>query len=109
MYDLIATGCLLLDLNLPGMSGLDLLQKLRRTESPPPVIVMSGSADVQTVAMSFEHGVCDFLEKPIDPETLLSCIRKARSTRTPAAAGPPFRRSPSAAIKASSSMTIETC
>lgn len=86
MCDLAAAGCLLLELNLSGMSGLDLLQKLQRTESPPPVIMLSGHADVQTVAMSCKHGVCDLLEKPIDPERLLSHIRKARSTRTPGVA-----------------------
>ena len=70
-------GCLLLDLNLPGMSGIGLLQTMLRMERPLPVIMMSAYADVQKVALCYRYGAFDFLEKPFSPNKLFQSIRKA--------------------------------
>ena len=70
-------GCLLLDLNLAGMSGIGLLQTMLRMERRPPVIMMSAFADVQKVALCFRYGAFDFLEKPFASKKLFQCLRKA--------------------------------
>ena len=70
-------GCLLLDLILPGMSGIGLLQKTLRMERSLPVIMMSAYADVQKVALCYRYAAFDFLEKPFNPNKLFQSIRKA--------------------------------
>ena len=80
-YEVTVPGCLLLDLNLLGMSGIGLLQTMLRMERPLPVIMMSAFADVQKIALCFRYGAFDFLEKPFTPNTLFQSIRKAFDER----------------------------
>jgi len=70
-------GCLVLDLRLPGMGGLELLQQLRAWGSAMSVIVMSGYGDVPTVVKVMNLGAADFLEKPFDPNAMLSAVRRS--------------------------------
>jgi len=67
--------CLILDLRMPGMGGQKLLEKLRRSHSTIPVIVISGHADVPSVIQSMKLGLVDFLTKPVDPAVLVTRIR----------------------------------
>jgi FixJ family two-component response regulator len=71
-------GCLLLDVRLPaGPSGLDLHAALRDLGADPPVVFMTGHADVATCLRAMKAGAVDFLEKPIKSETLLEAVRRA--------------------------------
>jgi two-component system response regulator FixJ len=70
-------GCLVLDVRLPGMSGVVLQDELRRLEITLPVIIVTGFADVDTAVRVLKHGAFDFLEKPLDRDQLLGCIREA--------------------------------
>ena len=67
--------CLLLDVNLPGMSGLDLLEKVRKAGNPVPVIMMSGHGSIETAVQATQRGALDFIEKPVGTERLLLSIR----------------------------------
>lgn len=70
-------GCLLLDIRLPGMSGLDLQATLYGRSITLPVIMMTAHGDVPTVRTALKSGALDFLEKPVDPEALLTTISTA--------------------------------
>ena len=70
-------GCLLLDLSLPGISGLQLQQKLRDAHAGLPVIFLTGSADVGDATAGMRAGAFDLLEKPFDDAHLLNRVREA--------------------------------
>lgn len=70
-------GCLVLDLRLPGISGLDLHQQLPSHGIDLPVIMISGFGDVSTVVKAMKSGVLDFLEKPFKGQELLDLIHSA--------------------------------
>jgi FixJ family two-component response regulator len=70
-------GCLLLDVRLPGPSGLDLQVAMRRHGIRFPVIFLTGHADVPTSVRAMKAGALDFLEKPVTREILLEAIRRA--------------------------------
>lgn len=69
-------GCILLDVRLPGTSGLALQAELERLEIKLPVIMMSGKADVTTAVMAMRQGAIDFLEKPFAARQLLECVQE---------------------------------
>ena len=70
-------GCLLLDLCLPGMSGLDLQRLLAGSTRARPIIFFTGQGDVQTSVHAMKMGAVDFLTKPIDDTRLLAAIDQA--------------------------------
>jgi FixJ family two-component response regulator len=70
-------GCILLDVQLPGPSGLDLQAALLRKGVALPVIFLTGHADVPSTVRAMKAGAIDFLEKPVDRETLLEALRRA--------------------------------
>jgi len=70
-------GCLLLDVRMPSMSGLELQDELLSREISIPIIFMSGHAGIPDSAKAFRAGAVDFLEKPFDNETLLMRIEEA--------------------------------
>ncbi|HUB24777.1 MAG TPA: response regulator [Tepidisphaeraceae bacterium] len=70
-------GCIVLDLRMPGMSGMDLLQRLRADGNPLPVVVISGHADVPTTVRGMKLGAVDVLTKPVEPATMIEAIRNA--------------------------------
>lgn len=70
-------GCLLLDIRMAGLSGLDLQQVLRTREIDLPVIVITGHGDVPAATRAFKQGALDFIQKPPDPPALLERIRAA--------------------------------
>ena len=70
-------GCILLDVRLPGPSGLDLQAALQRQGVALPVIFLTGHADVPTSVRAMKAGAVDFLEKPVERDTLLNALRRA--------------------------------
>ena len=70
-------GCLLLDVRMPGMDGLELQESLRRQGLALPVIIMTAHGDITTVRSALKSGAVDFLEKPVDPAALLAAVRAA--------------------------------
>lgn len=72
--DLSAAGCLVLDIRMPGMSGLDLLTHLRSRGSQLPVIVVTAHADVPTAVKAMKQGAETFLEKPCSEDELWTAI-----------------------------------
>jgi len=76
LYDGI--GCLLLDLRMPGLSGLDVQSEMSRKRIPMPIVFLSAQGDVPSTARAMREGAIDFLEKPIDEGQLLAAIDRAR-------------------------------
>ena len=70
-------GCLLLDLEMPGPSGLDLQLALRRRGSTLPIVFMSAYGDIPRTVRAIKGGASDFLVKPIEAQTLLAAIESA--------------------------------
>jgi two-component system, LuxR family, response regulator FixJ len=71
------TGCVLLDVRLPGMSGLEVLAQLNRMRSDLSVIIVTAQGDIQTAVRAMKTGASDFLEKPYSDDVLLRSIEVA--------------------------------
>jgi len=76
-FDPDAPGCLLLDLHMPGMSGMDLIEQLRAQNCLLPVLVVSGTGTIPMAVQGMKLGVVDFLEKPVSPEVLIPKVQAA--------------------------------
>ena len=76
-FDPSAAGCLLLDLRMPGKSGLELQQELRQRDAQIPIVFLTGHADVPTSVYSMKQGAVDFLQKPVQEERLLEALGHA--------------------------------
>jgi two-component system response regulator FixJ len=74
-------GCVITDVRMPDMSGLDLLRRLRASSCNIPVIVMTGHGDIQLAVEAMKAGALDFLEKPFDDERVLGAVRAAMELR----------------------------
>lgn len=72
-----AAGCLVLDIRMPGMSGLALQQELRRRAWVLPVVFMTGHGDVALAVQAMKQGASDFLEKPFRDQDLLDAVEAA--------------------------------
>lgn len=72
-----ASGCLVLDLRMPGLSGLDLQNVLCERGTLLPIIFLTGHGDIPMSVRALKAGAVDFLEKPADPEVLLARVREA--------------------------------
>ena len=70
----LSAGCVLLDIRMPGVDGLEVQARLNRLRVNLPVIVMTGHGDVPSAVRAMKSGAVDFLEKPFDDETLLNAI-----------------------------------
>lgn len=73
----ISSGCIVTDVRMPHISGMDLLKRLQELDVTLPVIVMTGHGDVPLAVEAMKIGAFDFLEKPFDDENLLSSVRLA--------------------------------
>jgi len=72
-----APGCLLLDVRMPGMGGLQLLKHLHTLPSHAPVIVVTAHGDVPMVLDAMRSGAIDFIEKPANHQKILDCVHQA--------------------------------
>lgn len=70
-------GCLLLDVRLPGMSGIALHEQMRAKDSRVPVVFLTGHGDVPLAVEAMKNGAIDFLTKPVDEKVLISALGKA--------------------------------
>jgi len=70
-------GCVLLDVRMPGISGLNIQQKLSEYGVDLPVIIITGHGDVPMAVTAMKHGALDFIEKPCNDQLLLDCVQNA--------------------------------
>lgn len=70
-------ACLIVDVRMPGMSGLELLKELRKRNIRIPLIVVTGHADILMAVQAMRAGALDFLEKPFDGDVLLASVKRA--------------------------------
>jgi RNA polymerase sigma factor (sigma-70 family) len=70
-------GCVVLDLNMPGIGGLDLLDTLRRDPDALPVLFLTGYGDIPASVRAMKAGAVDFLTKPVDRDRLLAAVETA--------------------------------
>jgi len=87
-----ALGCIVTDIRMPDMTGLELIKALRAGGHAYPVVVITGHGDVPMAVEAMKAGVVDFIEKPFDDETLLDAIRVAFRDRIGAAGNNPERQ-----------------
>jgi two-component system response regulator FixJ len=73
----IRTGCIITDVRMPDLGGIELLRQLREHECTVPVIVMTGHGDVALAVEAMKAGAMDFLEKPFDDEHMIETVRAA--------------------------------
>ena len=81
----LSSGCMLLDVRMPGMDGLELLSRMDEFGIVLPVIVLTGHGDVPTAVKAMKAGAVDFIEKPIDEDQLLGAIHAALADNKPGA------------------------
>ncbi|KAA3628176.1 MAG: DNA-binding response regulator [Proteobacteria bacterium] len=69
-------GCLILDIRMPGMSGLELLNRLQELHAVLPVIIITGHGDVPMAVRALKAGAMEFIEKPFNDQELLDCVHR---------------------------------
>lgn len=79
--DGLKSGCIVTDVRMPEVSGLELVRKLKERGVPLPVVMITGHGDVPLAVEAMRAGVIDFIEKPFDDEVLLRSIRMALDTK----------------------------
>lgn len=70
-------GCILLDVRMPGMSGLDMQKKMNKSKYNLPVVFITGHGDVPMSVQAMKKGAVNFLTKPVDKQNLLNAIKEA--------------------------------
>src|SRR5277367_2465728 len=71
------SACVILDNQLPGLSGIGLLKRIAAASGDPAVILITGYGDVPTAVSAMKGGAFDFVQKPLDPEALLLTVEEA--------------------------------
>ena len=84
-------GCVVTDVRMPEMSGVELLNRLQALQIGLPVIVMTGHADVSLAVQAMKAGAADFIEKPFDDEVMLRALENTFARQTAAAPIDPQR------------------
>ena len=70
-------ACIILDVNMPGRSGLDILKALNAEQYPAPIFIISGQGDIPMAVEAIRNGALDFIEKPFDGASVVSSVRAA--------------------------------
>jgi two-component system response regulator FixJ len=78
-YDGGRSGCLVLDIRMPGMSGLELQEHLRKAGAPIPIVFITGHGDIPMAVEAMKRGAVDFIRKPFRDQELLDRIQEALS------------------------------
>jgi len=73
----VEPGCIVTDVRMPDMNGIELVRRLKAMDVAHPIIVITGHADVPLAIEAMKAGVADFLEKPFDDEALISAVKSA--------------------------------
>jgi FixJ family two-component response regulator len=76
-HDAAIPGCAVLDIAMPGLDGLNLQQALAGSETPRPIVFLSGRGDIPTSVKAMKAGAVDFLTKPVNSKDLLAAVGKA--------------------------------
>lgn len=76
-FDETRVGCLILDVRMPGISGLDLQTRLNEAKIHPPIIIITGHGDVPMAVRAVRSGAIDFIEKPFNNQVMLDCVHRA--------------------------------
>ena len=76
-YDSRRPGCIVLDVRMPGLSGLELMEHLQRDAFAPPVVLITGHGDIPMAVRALKAGAFDFIEKPFSDQVLLERIQQA--------------------------------
>jgi two-component system response regulator FixJ len=69
--------CIILDVQMPGQSGLDILKELNAQQYPAPIFIISGVGDIPMAVEAIKSGALDFIEKPFDAATVVTRVREA--------------------------------
>jgi len=69
--------CVILDVHMPGQSGLDILKELNAQQYPAPIFIISGIGDIPMAVEAIKNGALDFIEKPFDATTVVTRVREA--------------------------------
>jgi two-component system response regulator FixJ len=75
----VEAGCVITDIRMPGMTGIELLEVLKEKKVALPVVVITGHGDVPLAVEAMKSGASDFLEKPFDDEAILTAVKSALS------------------------------
>ncbi|HEY6255685.1 MAG TPA: response regulator [Xanthobacteraceae bacterium] len=73
----LTPACIILDVNIPGRSGLDILRQLNAQDYPAPIFVMSGQADIPMAVEAIRHGALDFIEKPFRGDAVVARVKES--------------------------------
>ncbi|MGC2774537.1 MAG: response regulator, partial [Bradyrhizobium sp.] len=79
--------CIILDVHMPGRSGLDILKELNAKHYPVPIFIISGQGDIPMAVEAIKNGALDFIEKPFDAETVVTRVRDAIAAAARRSAG----------------------
>ncbi len=79
------TGCIILDVHMPGMTGLEVLERLRDLGSKVPVVVVTGHPNAGNRNRALQAGALDYLEKPLGDGRIVELVRRALENNQPAA------------------------
>jgi FixJ family two-component response regulator len=80
--------CIILDVNIPGRSGLDILKELNAKDYPAPIFIMSGQGDIAMAVDAIRNGALDFIEKPFRGRDVVARVKMAVETRRHLSGGP---------------------
>lgn len=81
----LAFGCVVSDVRMPGIDGIELLKRMKAQHSPFPILIMTGHGDVPLAVEAMKLGAVDFLEKPFEDDRLIAMIETAIRQAEPAA------------------------
>ena len=84
----VRSKCIVLDVRMPGMDGLELQRRLNSSEHSIPIIFITAHGDGRTRRMAMDRGAVEFLLKPFNPSALVAAVRSALASQTETSAGP---------------------